>query len=331
MKITKTLTALAALALVAIVAAPGANAVCALPYNLTSFPSLDAYSYIYTPGICDGGYPCPNGSSMTPGARGVFWSLGSGDPAVGLGNDNGALEAVVASYPGAYTYGFLKLYPTSPVLLRTDWNQPGIDGCALELGVPLACVGVLLTDQDAAGNGYFLMQTIEANANNNFEMLAPGGGGALTLAPLPRPGITGSTRIDAGTVQLDLAPPNLQNGLVLDPDCEPPLVGYRILSQAVASGAQPPSSRDIADWTDLSPAVVPPGTGTSVQVTCSGDQDIYLTTAIDFDSGYRTTFVSTNSTRVECGPNLADPIQQRPRLRPGGSIDMRDRGGKGGR
>lgn len=330
MKITKTLSVLAALALVAIVAAPVAQAVCPLNYQITVYPYPGEYSYIYTPGICDSGYPCPGGgSSMTPATKGTFWIIGDGDPAIGLGNDNGTLPAVVPSYPGAYTYGFVKLYAGYPALLVTDWNQPGIDGCAID-AVPSGarCMAMLLTDQDAAGNGYYLMRTIAANANNNYYFNVDGG--HLHLAPIARPAVVGSDR-NGTTVSLTLAAPDLGGGLVLDPTCNDPIVGYRILSQTVPRGAQPPSSRDIADWSSLSPSPVPVSSQTSVDVNCATDQDVYVTTAVEFDSGFQSHVVSMNSSRVECGPNLADPVNQRPRIRPGGSIELRDRGGKGDR
>jgi hypothetical protein len=47
----------------------------------------------------------------------------------------------------------------------------------------------------------------------------------------------------------------------------------------------------------------------------SVDNDVYLSTELWFDSDFTAPFVSSNSTRIECGPTLADP--EKPRFRPG--------------
>ena len=109
-------------------------------------------------------------------------------------------------------------------------------------------------------------------------------------------------------------------------DCAP--TGYRILQQILPRGSMPPSDRS-AGWTDAS-GVVPATQGTTVTATCgAADQDVYLATELIFDSGFGTSIVSANSSRVECGTTLADPDDKprtpRPRLdRPN------PRGGRGG-
>ena len=52
------------------------------------------FKYIYTPGLCDDGFPCPGESSVSSGLSGFFWVIGSGDVTIGQGNDNGSFEAL---------------------------------------------------------------------------------------------------------------------------------------------------------------------------------------------------------------------------------------------
>ncbi len=48
-------------------------------------------------------------------------------------------------------------------------------------------------------------------------------------------------------------------------------------------------------------------TPATVSETCATDSDVYYAHSIVFDSGFETAYVSANSTRVQCGPTVANP------------------------
>ena len=56
------------------------------------------YTFLYTPGHPFHGDGLPGAGSVTPFISGSFWSFGSGDPAYGVGVDNGY-------FLGTYPYG----------------------------------------------------------------------------------------------------------------------------------------------------------------------------------------------------------------------------------
>jgi hypothetical protein len=61
----------------------------------------------------------------------------------------------------------------------------------------------------------------------------------------------------------------------------------------------------------------PVGSPVTVEALCGATNvDVYLATQLTFDSGFTTDVVSANSTRIECGPNVANPTPIRPRVIP---------------
>lgn len=324
MKNLRMLGALAAIAIVA--AAVPAEAACA---NARTFSS----GYIYTPG---GG-----SEGVTENVKGSFWVIGAGNPQPLVGNDNGqwAPRQASISYGPGYYYGsdagWLYIYTGYPanILDGVSGSWANISAAAFSDGCPDAaipagnlCMAAVLTDQ-VGGQGYYLLMTDAADASGNYQFA---GGGRLDLAPIPRPTVVGSDNTSASSVTLSIGAPDLSNGLYLDPACNDAIAAYRVVAQILPDGSSPPDDRDAANWdVDLS-GPVDPSVGVDVVANCSGNQDIYLATVVEFDSGFQTTQVSSNSTRVECGPNFTD-IQQRPRIRPGSELEIKSRGGKQGR
>ena len=63
-----------------------------------------------------------------------------------------------------------------------------------------------------------------------------------------------------------------------------------------------------------------PGTALDSAVTVESlcgatNTDVFIGAVLEFDSGFTTEVTSANSTKVECGPDIAQP--SRPRVRPG--------------
>jgi hypothetical protein len=166
---------------------------------------------------------------------------------------------------------------------------------------------VLLTDQ-SEGVGYYAMLSAAPDAGTNFQY-----GNNIALQPIPAPQIVNSVRNPVGRdVDLTLNVPPL-SGVVEDGGCNCGSgAKYVVRAQEVPQNAAAPVGRDVGGWvTNLTSAQ--PGGGTNVgsqivlNAPCANDTDLYLTTELIFDSGYSTSVVSGNSTRVACDPNIANP------------------------
>lgn len=330
-----TMAALATL-LVLVAAAPNAQAACATLSPIGTVGG-NGSSFIWTEGQFSpsyyAGYPplmysADAAPPVTAAFTGVFWKQGTGDPTAGLGDDSGSYDWTnaggfyYAAYPpsGPY-YGYY-----SAASIFATWSGSGVDGC---IGTN-ACDCVLMTD--VVGNeSRFAIAGALAGATGTTDLSQPGNDGAgnagpIVLVPVPGPMITGSVR-DAGTfdASLTVMVPAAAGGVYVKDGCNCGPTGYKVLQQVLARGSMPPSSRNAADWTE--PAldaggaqpVTPLGGSVTIRSLCgASDTDVYLTTQLFFDSNFSASVVSGNSTRVECGTNLADPAPIKPeRPRPG--------------
>jgi hypothetical protein len=245
------------------------------------------------------------GSANTPTyyADAAFWALGSGDPVVGAGNDSGSLG-----------YGLFAVVPNTYGYISTHWGTPGVDGCIDATTAPVpcntagCCTAILISDSDTVTDqGYFLFMTIQADNFANYV------GGSATMAPVPKPNITASTRVGTTGVNVTVRCPlqaEVAAGLALDPGCnDTVLTGCRTYAQAVARGASPPATRDLSAWAAVGSGAAAGGTEI-LPLTCAGEEDLYVTQSLVFDSGYELAFGGENSTRVECGPNVANPTRR---------------------
>ncbi len=259
----------------------------------------------------------PANTPLSPAAQITFWRTGTGDPAVGMGDDNGTYDMIANG--GFYFSGTL---PTSTFggyirggkLLGT-WQPAGIDGC---VGAN-SCMCLLVTDQDGV-NGDWAILGAMSNANFNSFMDIGGTDGVANLAPIRMvnfdpPGITGSRR-DAVSfdVELDVTLAAPAGGVYTQDGCACGPVGFKVLQQIVPEGNMPPTDRDAGLWAEPTlvgggaQGVTAFGDTVTVESACgASNTDVYLTTQLIFDSNFGTSVVSGNSTRVECGPTLANP------------------------
>lgn len=298
---------------------------------------LFSSGYLYTPG-CSGDYYNAGGPrcggaddkspSMSQAATGVFWAVGSGNPAVGPGNDNGAFPfdgqnpasagAGWAKISVAYGYGY-------PTYVSSTWAADGrIDNCVD--AAPNKCMAILAMDDvvgDTITTGAFALMTADPDGLGNYEFP----GAVLTTVPALR--ITGSVRTGGGTgvdVSVDgISLADIESGLQLGCSSTGELVqGYQVFARETGRGDAPPSN-DTGDWTPVG-GVNGLGQGTTVSVACTGENDVWIAAAIVFDSGYANQVVVGNpqtdlgeALRVECGANLAEPdglrIERKPRSR----------------
>lgn len=285
---------------------------------------------LQTPGTFTGPY---GPYSISAEFKTVFWSFGTnpgGLPGPG-GNDSGTIDPACLVYRAPYG----DLSHLDGGLGCSHWNAAGVDGCVDADGTngtaadPAQCTVLLFSDDDDAGIGYFALLSVGPDAGQNYDFSVATGGAGVTLAPVPKPNITGSVRSGGLSVQLTLnvspgAGP--ANGYYLA--CQQPSLTtgsrYRIYTQSTPRDAGAPTgenSRDLSNWT-LEPSTaagIPTGSPTSVTVTCGGtDLDFYLCSTLLLPAGngsfYELANCSRDATKVECGPNLAEPARPgRPR------------------
>ncbi len=285
MKLISRLAIVVTAAIVALAAIQPAGAACLTQGFIHQYGSDGTEGAISSPGL-----------SRQSSFKGSFWALGFGSPDVVPGHDNGTWPS------SSWLWG-----PDGAVYLLGGWgDDPGIDGCANTPPVPQpGKTVVLLADTNADGSdGYFVAACATKNDFEayNFQDLNPSG---LRLFQIPRPIFVASAR--AGTaLNLTLNHEAVVRG-IQPGDCGSPLIrGYRVYSQAVPRNAAAPANRDKAQWTALTTESAI-GANSVASIDCSTDSDVYLATALVFDSGVETLYVSRNSTVVQCGQTLADP------------------------
>jgi hypothetical protein len=289
----------------------------------------DRSSYIWTqdvfvPLYYGAGYPPMmvfGNPPVTSEFSGVFWALGTGDPAFGLGDDNGDFySANWFHYDSDPTYG---VYYAGYV--NTNWGQNGIDGCLLNAGATSGldgdeCTCILLSDQYGT-DGYFAIASsmVDINGHTYFDMPGAdgnGNGGPIILVPIPKPFITlADTNFATRDIDLTVTIDPFSTGIYEKDGCDCGPVGFKIRSMLIPRGDPPPADRDAELWTELELAgggaqpVTPLGSSVTVASTCGyAYHDVYLAAQLIFDSGFGTAVVSRNSTRIECGPTLAEPV-----------------------
>ena len=277
---------------------------------------------------------------------GSFWVMGGGDTATGSGVDNGALDV-----GAGVTYGFSGFNFSYAASFASSFGAgTGTDLCPAGGD----CLCVLLTDHDAADSyaalvGAQVQSTLTTTLNAPApDSVASGGyGEPIILRPLPRPSIMGTEKpfFDAVTMTGDDTVVDLTvtmnlgmgpaGGMYMRDGCNCGPVGYRILSQIIADSRETtdaPQDRT-GGWT-LAPLatggqqmITAAGMPVTVRADCTGEDSVYLTAEVFFDSDFGTSVVSTNSLQVYCGTNatLANPDDKPVDLRP--TLERPRRGG----
>ena len=250
-----------------------------------------AYCYVISPGV------------NTPDSiESSFWSLTTGDPAIGVGDDHGAWEDeegwLVPEGPGAYLAG--------------TWSaSAAIDGCIdgrLPPGHTSEVMVVALADTDAAGSvGYFAVAAAGRHPDRYPQFDYAGGiARDLTLAAIPRPAISSVVRVGPNEWLLRVRPPalpELEAGFYSDgaASLDETFLGFRLYRRDRRVNEPVPSDRHRAAWTPAT-AVVPLDSAAEITVQCLGQTETYLATAIVFDRGFETGYVSSNSAAIRvCG------------------------------
>lgn len=288
----KILGVAAAFAAMAVLGATDASAVCAnaLTFGHTT-PSCGGYCGVVTP---DGGYP----------TGGSFWSLGTGTAVAGTGNDNGSWTLGTPSP----TTSWCKQYTGGCYLSGTWAGNGGIDGCIDGLITGGGKENMVVQfSYEAGGQGYYAAASASRN-NAGAEFEFTGSGQNIVLQAIPKPSITGTTRT-APNVQISVGSPNLgaftTDGVLTAGQV---IKQYRVYKQVVPRAAAAPASRNrLTGWVAAGAAVNLGSPFSYSETDCATDKDIYLAASVVYDSGYESDAVSANSTKVQCGPTLAEP------------------------
>jgi hypothetical protein len=296
-------------------------------------PVFAAHPYFYYGDFGPAAYGLNVPPALSVDAKITFWAVGTGDPAVGFGDDNGAYNMRTQGtgfYYYLYDYGGGETFKAAATL-NGNWDngQFATDGCVGNVN----CMCVLFSDHDG-DTGFFASVGSQSTATLRTSFNLGGSDGfvnnlPIALVAIDPPSITGSVR-DQLTHDVDFtvkvaAPAGVYNGgQTADGACDCAPVGFVVRQQILSSGAVVPSDRDAAAWSlplkadGSAQTMAAFGTGMTdpgvvIRSACgTSDSDVYLSTQLVFATGFATTVVSGNSLRVECGPTLADP-SDRPR------------------
>lgn len=275
---------------------PTADATCGVDVSFGNYPSVGT---------------CPNGFCyvQSPGQQTVasfvgssWWGLGIGDPAVGAGNDNGDYGAD-AWMIGPYTNGF-------NVTGGTD--RGSTDGCPTPNDMILA-----LSNTDAGGTtAYYALSAALRDGARASEYDFGAGGQDLAMVELPALTVTGSTRNADDSINVTVSwTPN--GAAAFYPNDTTVTLGqvvtgwdiykFEILGDDARAGVVP-TDRNTANWSRVGGAVGNDASTATVTVACDATaNNAFLAIVPALDSGFTTAYVGSNSTRIECDPNLADP------------------------
>jgi len=280
---------------------------------------------------CAFGYGCYDteaGPPISADLFGVFWALGTGDPVVGVGDDNGAWTITGWSKQasadqnggeplpgGLYHYPAWLTRPTTPPVFSPnsvagdafDWADALVDGCVANAGATseidgTECTCVLLSDQ-WNGEGYFSLLSARVNELENFDLPVVD---AIRFGTISQPRIMGTIGTPNSDVEVDVLADPVTGGIFESGGCECGL-GYKVYAHLVPRSDMAPVDRE-EGWYEPPRAsgepqtITPLGQETTVTIDCdeTTQQGFFLSIRLVTDDGFATRFGSVNSFRVEC-------------------------------
>lgn len=227
---------------------------------------------------------------VTPQLAISFWVLGSGDPAPGPGIDNGLHDVSADFYYYMSDYGGQTYYYGGE--LFSHWNFQDTDGCP---GAN-ACVAVLFNDENGT-RGSFALATALTNPNFNTFLTQPDGA-PIVLKPIEPPVALDVQNALAGIAVEAMVPAPAGGTYPMD-GCQTELQA-NVYATTVPTGTAAPDDRERSLWTLVSTAPGDLGASQFFEVDCTTDEDVYLSAALTFDSGYETNYVSANTGPFPC-------------------------------
>jgi len=271
-------------------------------------------------GSCGFPYGCYASESAPPISSdflGHFWSLGTGSPTVGAGDDNGSFHSRLWTKARSANFNETYYYPAWMTLDLPDdpsdvpgdppdWSIAG-DGCVLNQGATSGidgteCTCVLLNDQ-WNGKGHFAVLSARVDGPGNFDLST---GNAIRLSSIPRPRVSGTRRQPNFDVEVDLFIDPITSGVFQKDGCDCG-IGYKVYAYLGPRGGLPPIDRS-EGWHEpraaggASQSVMPIDQPTTVLVDCDeiAQQDFYLSIRLSTDDGFATRYGSENSSLILC-------------------------------
>ncbi len=329
--------ALTVVTMLALAVSQPAAASCDQARSFTTLENEFEYSYLYTPGHPFAVGPDGTPSTISSNFDGLFWSFGGGDARIGIGNDMGEFGPFIPTssvgtagpynawiYPGYFsdTYHYPALIHNP--LGFNNWADARVDGCIDYDGTDEIlfdqdqCMVVVLTDR-VDSVGYFATIAQGPHEGGSYFLNRAAGNSPITLAPIPKPQITGTVH-GGDRVYVSLSVPAPTSGMFANCPVAAHnatlLEGFSIHMAVVDHGVSPEGLDFPAGLT------VTPGGGVDLEVIdgCGlAPKDIYFAACPIFGGASGVPFESTTcsewSTIVQCGPTLGDPIEVGPRPR----------------
>ena len=314
--------------------APSAEAVC----NAGGQDLYSGYSPIHSnPAWPGGGAYCVGcGPAISGDHDGVFWHLGFGDPAPGVGDDSGTWDVfnwMNVSFPDNPPYYYRAVFTGG------GWSgDVAVDGC-LVFTDPTGCTCVALGDE-YPGENFARFASMSARYSSSigvFDFRVPlecifPNCDPLTMVPMPVPIVESVEEFGNGAVDVTVRvdPPGDGNYVGFN-GCDCAAVGYQIRAVQNPDGVatiDDPGTRAKSAWPllplgdgsggDAGPqSVTDLGDSVTVHAACSDVDpiDVYLVTELFFPNGdgplFTIDYVSGDSVVVECGPGDGVPAAGR--------------------
>lgn len=259
------------------------------------------YCYIQSPGA---------GNQTTVEA--TFWAFGNGNPATGLGVDNGGFNDsgwLSGPYPGGLG-------------MSADWGGTSaalIDGCIETTGtVANQRQVVQFSDVNATGSASFLAIACVARVPaDNFQFNLARVNQNIVLKAIPKAAITSSVRV-GNEAQITVGSPDFSGLVYTDGSTNCNVASlipqYEVWLKSVARNAPAPTDRDAESggWTLGNTCAI--GSSCTATSACGATNcDVYVSVSPKYNSGMpagetnASPRISPNSTLVQAGPTLAEP------------------------
>jgi hypothetical protein len=192
---------------------------------------------------------CYDTPSTSPRLSGFFWGQTGANGARNAGVDSGVFQVHQWTQKPdgnpSDTY-FYNTFLADPVYgTPFSWDGPGIDGCIADITPTVLydeCTCLLLTDS-WDGQGYFALLSALSDAQGNFSFFGQDVNTPVVFAPIPRPGVTQSSRDQAsGQVSFTVDVPTPTAGVHTNPNC-PCSFGFRVYANVTGEGGMVPTDR----------------------------------------------------------------------------------------
>lgn len=243
-------------------------------------------------------FDAPIGQDVS-NTSGRFWGVGQFNPASPGGTDSG----------NAPSASWLRYVPGAGFYMAGEWaGDPAYDGCIQDAPNPQpARMAAAWTTSDGT-DSYYVALCAEEDTSGTFNTITNIAGAPMVR--VPKAVVTSSSRSGGGlTTNLAIALDASASGVFNTGSCSLALTGFKVYQRTVPRNMPAPTdSRTPGTWALVGQAAA--GGTVAGAVNCATNSDIYLMTSLVLDGNVEIGNGSRNSTKVECGPNLAVPTDE---------------------